>query len=110
MTDPKIPVTEDELHAYVDDELPAERRGDVEAWLAAHPEDAARVQSGGAVAEMLHARYDWGPDEPGPNGLEIGRRTSQPRRWMVGAVAAALLAFVAGGGAGWIAHGAAATP
>ncbi|MDU6138502.1 MAG: anti-sigma factor, partial [Bradyrhizobium sp.] len=36
MTDPTIPVTEDELHAYVDDELPAERRGDVESWLAAH--------------------------------------------------------------------------
>ena len=45
MTDPKIPVTEDELHAFVDNELPAERRGDVEAWLAAHPEEAARVQS-----------------------------------------------------------------
>ena len=27
MTDPKIPVTEDELHAYVDNELPGERRG-----------------------------------------------------------------------------------
>ena len=29
MTDQKIPVTEDELHAYVDNELPAERRRDV---------------------------------------------------------------------------------
>jgi anti-sigma factor RsiW len=38
MNDRKIPVTEDELHAYVDGELPAERRADVEAWLAAHPE------------------------------------------------------------------------
>ena len=37
MTDSKIPVTEDELHAYIDNELPPERRGDVEAWLAAHP-------------------------------------------------------------------------
>jgi anti-sigma factor RsiW len=58
MTDPKIPVTEDELHAYVDNELPAERRGDVEAWLTARPEDAARVQSWRAMAEALHARYD----------------------------------------------------
>src|SRR5882757_6807025 len=57
MTDPKIPVTEDELHAYVDDELPAERRGDVEAWLAGHPDDAARVQSWRTMAEALHARY-----------------------------------------------------
>ena len=58
MNDRKIPVTEDELHAYVDGELPAERRADVEAWLAAQPEDARRVQSWRAMAEMLHARYD----------------------------------------------------
>jgi anti-sigma factor RsiW len=45
MTDPKISITEDELHAYVDNELPTERRGDVEAWLAVHPDDAARVRS-----------------------------------------------------------------
>src|ERR1700741_1393858 len=110
MTDPKIPVTEDELHAYVDDELPAERRGDVEAWLAAHPDDAARVQSWRAMAEMLHARYDSVLDEPVPKRLESERLMSLPRRWMVGAVAATLIAFVAGGGAGWIAHGAASTP
>jgi len=37
MTNPKIPVTEDELHAYVDNELPAERRGDVEAMARNAP-------------------------------------------------------------------------
>lgn len=110
MTDPKIPVTEDELHAYVDNELPAERRGDVEAWLAARPEDAARVQSWRAMAEMLHARYDQVLDEPVPKRLELEQLSGPPRRWIYGAVAAALIAFVAGGGVGWIAHGAAATP
>jgi len=110
MTDPKIPVTEDELHAYVDNELPAERRGDVEAWLAARPEDAARVQSWRAMAEMLHARYDSVLDEPVPKRLELEQLSGPPRRWIYGAVAAALIAFVAGGGVGWIAHGAAATP
>ena len=110
MTDPKIPVTEDELHAYVDDELPAERRGDVEAWLAAHPEDAARVQSWRAMAEMLHARYDSVLDEPVPKRLELEQLASPPRRWIVGAAAAALAAFVVGGGVGWVVHGAAATP
>ncbi len=34
MTDPKIPVTEDELHAYVDNELPAERRSTVPGLTA----------------------------------------------------------------------------
>ena len=36
-------VTEDELNAYVDDELPADRRSAVEAWLLTHPDDAVRV-------------------------------------------------------------------
>lgn len=110
MNDPKIPVTEDELHAYVDDELPAERRDDVEAWLEARPEDAARVQSWRAMAEMLHARYDSVLDEPVPKRLELEQLSGPPRRWIYGAAAAALVAFVAGGGFGWIAHGATATP
>jgi anti-sigma factor RsiW len=110
MTEHNIPVTEDELHAYVDNELPAERRGDVEAWLAAHPEDAERVQSWRAMAEMLHARYDQVANEPVPQRLEIERLVRPPRRWIYGGIAATLAAFIVGGGAGWIAHGAAARP
>ena len=60
MTDPKIPVTEDELHAYVDNELPAERRGDVEAWLHGRPvpprsgdEHQHRIMDHNAVATRL---------------------------------------------------------
>ncbi len=110
MTDHSIPVTEDELHAYVDGELPAERRGDVEAWLAAHPEEAARVQSWRAMAEALHARYDAVVNEPVPRRLELERLVRQPRRWIYGSIAAALLAFIAGGGVGWVARGATSTP
>src|SRR5437762_2758560 len=110
MTDRNIPVTEDELHAYVDNELPAERRSDVEAWLATHPDDAARVQSWRTMAEALHARYDQVIDEAVPKRLEIERLVQQPRKWFYGAVAATLAAFVLGGGVGWIARGAAAAP
>ena len=110
MTDPRIPVTEDELHAFVDNELPPERRGDVEAWLAARPNDAERVRSWRAMAEALHARYDAVADEPVPKRLEIERLMQQPRKWMYGAIAATLAAFIAGGGAGWVARGAAAAP
>src|SRR5450631_3716092 len=110
MTDPKIPVTEDELHAHVDNELPAERRGDVEAWLAAHPDDAERVRSWREMAEALHARYDAVADEQVPKRLEIERLVRQPRQWIYGAVAAALVAFVAGGAVGWLARGVAAVP
>ncbi len=110
MTDRKIPVTEDELHAYVDSELPAERRGDVEAWLAAHPEDAARVRSWRTMAEALHARYGSVADETVPRRLEIERLVRMPRKWVYGAIAATLAAFVFGGGIGWMARGAAAAP
>ena len=110
MTNQKIPVTEDELHAYIDNELPAERCGDVEAWLSTHPDDAERVQSWRVMAEALHARYDGVADEAVPKRLEIERLVRQPRKWMAGAIAAALVAFIAGGGVGWVAHGATASP
>ena len=110
MNDRNIPITEDELHAYVDDELPAERRADVEAWLAAHPDDAERVQSWRTMAEMLHARYDTVAQEPVPARLELERLERRPRQWLYGAAAAVLVAFVAGGTAGWVAHGAASAP
>lgn len=110
MTERPIPVTEDELHAYVDNELPAERRGDVEAWLAAHPEDAARVRDWRRMADALHARYDAVADEAVPQRLDVTRLAHRSRRWIAGAIAASLVAFIAGGSAGWLAHGAAATP
>src|SRR5258708_33141600 len=98
MTDPNIPVTEDELHAYVDNELPAERRGDVETWLATHPDDAERVQSWRVMAEALHARYDSVADEAGPKRLEDQPLGGQARRGGDGAVAPALGSVFAGGG------------
>jgi anti-sigma factor RsiW len=110
MTEPRIPVTEDELHAYVDNELPAERRGDVEAWLAAHSDDAARVHSWRTMADALHARYDHVANEPVPKRLELERLERRPRKWIYGTIAASLLAFVIGGGTGWLARGAATAP
>jgi anti-sigma factor RsiW len=110
MTEPRIPVTEDELHAYVDNELPAERRGDVEAWLAAHPDDAERVQSWRTMADALHERYDRVANEPVPQRLELERLARRPRKWIYGAIAASLVAFLAGGVSGWAMRGAAARP
>ena len=57
MTDRDLPVTEDELHVYVDGELAADRREAVERWLASHPDDAARVAAWRAQAESIRARY-----------------------------------------------------
>ncbi len=110
MTEPTIPVTEDELHAYVDNELPAERRSDVERWLAAHPADAERVESWRSMTAALHARYDAVINEPVPRRLDLDRLDHRPRRWIIGAVAASIVAFAVGGAVGWVAHGAATSP
>jgi anti-sigma factor RsiW len=62
------------------------------------------------MAEALHARYDSVIDEAVPKRLELERLEQQPRKWIYGAVAATLAAFVVGGGTGWVARGAAAAP
>ena len=71
MIDRDSPVTEDELHAYVDGELPADRQAAVEAWLASHPEDAARVAAWRAQAEAIRARYGAVANEPVPERLKV---------------------------------------
>ena len=112
MIDRDSTVTEDELHAYVDGELPATRRAAVEAWLAAHADDAAAVASWCKQAELIQARYGGVADEPTPNRLSLARLARRRRNgWIAVAAATALVAFIAGGAAGWFAHGTtAATP
>ena len=92
MTDP---VREDDLHAYVDGALPEARRLEVEAWLAAHPEDAGRVQAWGGQNHALHAAFDGVLNEPLPIDLVRAARR-QPARMPYKAMAAAL-AFAASG-------------
>src|SRR3984893_219425 len=94
MSDPHITVSEHEL----------------QACLAAHPDDAERVRSWRSMAEMLHARYDAVTKEPVPKQLMLERLAQQPRKWVYGAIAATLVAFIAGGATGWLAHGVAASP
>jgi Predicted transmembrane transcriptional regulator (anti-sigma factor) len=90
-------INEDDLHAYADGLLPADRRAEVEAWLAAHPEDAARVQSWIAQNRALHAVFDEVLNEPLPLELvrAASRRQAKPVRWYR---AAAALFVVAGVG------------
>src|SRR5215468_10859890 len=88
MIDRDSPVTENELHAYVDDEIAADRRGAVEAWLASHPEDAARVAQWRAQVDAIRARYGMLASEPIPARFDLDK--------------------LAGGVVGWMAHGASA--
>lgn len=109
MTDYLPAVTEEELHAYVDGELPAERRQAVAAWLAAHPEEAAQVAAWLAQAESIRARFGAIAEERVPERLNLdylSRHARMGRRAWTTAAAAALIAFVLGSGTGWFAHGA----
>jgi anti-sigma factor RsiW len=108
MIDRNTSVTEDELHVYVDGELPADRREAVEAWLSTHPEDAARVAAWRAQAEAIRARYGAVAHEPVPDRLTLHRIMRTRRSWGAIAAAAAVLAFIIGGAAGWLARGASA--
>jgi anti-sigma factor RsiW len=108
MIDNNSPVTEDELHAYVDGELPAERREAVEAWLAKHPDDASLVGMWRAHADAVRARYGNIVNEPVPARLALERIMRSRRSWIVVAAAATIAAFAIGGAAGWLARGASA--
>ena len=108
MVDHNTTVTEDELHVYVDGELPADRREAVETWLSGHPDDAVRVAAWRAQAEAIRARYGAVIHEPIPNRLALGKIMRDRRSWSTVAAAAAVVAFVIGGAAGWVARGASA--
>jgi anti-sigma factor RsiW len=108
MIDRDLHVTQDELHAYVDDEVPADRRSAVERWLADHPDDAARVADWRAQAEAIRARYGAIAAEPVPPRFDLAKLARGNRSWRTAAAAAVLIAFLAGGAVGWLAHGASA--
>jgi anti-sigma factor RsiW len=99
------PVTTEELHAYVDGMLPADRRQAVDDWLATHPEDAARVAEWRAQAEAVRTRYGDVVDEPVPARLNLERLTRPRTPWRAIA-AVTIVAALVGGAIGWIAHGA----
>jgi anti-sigma factor RsiW len=98
-------VSETDLQAYADGKLPEERRAAVAAWLAAHPEDAERIESYRQLAAELRSSYDGVLDEPVPERLERTIRSGRVRHaamvagWVV-------LGAVLGAIAGWQLHGA----
>jgi anti-sigma factor RsiW len=108
MIDNNSPVTEDEIHAYVDGELPGDRREAVEAWIARHPDDAVRVAAWRTQADAVRARYGNIVSEPVPARLALDRIIRRRRSWTAIAAAATVAAFVIGGVAGWMARGASA--
>ncbi|MBS1140966.1 MAG: hypothetical protein H6R13_2419 [Proteobacteria bacterium] len=108
------PISEDELHAYVDDLLSPERRTAVEEHLSLHPADAERVAAYVAQNQALKALFKPVLDEPVPERLQA--LTVQPIKAPAGRggwstsglwqrLAAGVLVAALGGVGGWLAHG-----
>jgi anti-sigma factor RsiW len=100
-------ISDEQLSAWVDGELDAAGRRQVDAWLLLHPEDAARAQLWAADRDALRALYALRGDEPVPPRLRAavwqpGAAAAMPR-WAMAAAAAGLVVAgaLAGGGTVW---------
>jgi anti-sigma factor RsiW len=105
---PMIPFSDDEIHAYVDGQLAAERRGEIEHLIAGDPEVAARVAYYRRLNAELHRRFDYVLAEPVPHEwgpARVWRRSGRDRRAPTlrhfGTAAAWLFAGLV---AGWSSH------
>jgi len=102
-----LPVTEADLHAYVDGLLPLSRRAEIEAWLAARPEEAARLAAYRSQNLELGRLFDPVLDEAVPGTI----RPPAARRSRVAGpawrIAAALAIALLGAAGGWTLRGAA---
>jgi anti-sigma factor RsiW len=102
-----IPIGEDELEAYFDGCLLPQRAAAVEAYLAAHPEAAARLARYAEQQQALRAALQSKFDEPIPAHMllpSILLRRRQLRRAIVLRIAAAVFLVLAGGVGGWYAN------
>jgi anti-sigma factor RsiW len=92
------PVNDEQLHRWLDDELPEATRAEVEAYMAEHPEEAARLAAYRRNDALIRSRFDSILDEPVPARM---RRPSQPHMLRRAAMVAW---FALGGLAGWYLH------
>jgi anti-sigma factor RsiW len=98
-------VTDSELQAYADGRLGEERSRAVEAWLAARPDDAERIDAYRRLGEELRRAYDPVLDEPLPSWLG-GARLPLPRWHGFARIAGYIAVGIALGAlAGWQLHG-----
>lgn len=90
-------VSETDLHAYVDGALDEAHRREVEAHLAASPEDAERVRAWQEQLAQMRASFNPVLDEPLPDRLHAA--VSRRRRFPYALAASFLVAGIA---VGWL--------
>ena len=93
------PITEAELHALVDEQLPAERSREIDAYLAGRPEEAQRVETYRAQKRELRALFDPVLDEVPPQRVVQAARPHTP--WYLQRLAAGLAIALISGATGW---------
>ncbi len=91
-------VNEARLHAYVDGVLDENERHEMQAHLAAHPDDADRVRAYVAQNEALHRAFDDVLDEP--HALRVGASARERWGWPIALAAT----FVGGAVIGALVH------
>lgn len=96
------PVTEADLHAYADHQLPPEQVSKVEQFLALHPDEQERIHAWRQQNHLLHTLLDPVMDEPLPLQLPL-RPAAKPFPWR--ALAASIVVAVISGGSAWSLRG-----
>jgi anti-sigma factor RsiW len=114
-----LPVTEADLHAYVDGVLPAARDAEIAAYLEARPVEQQRLQAYRAQNSALRAMFDPVLNEPLPHALTAAvlqarntplgtpelSATGHRSAWGWQRLAAGLAIAFISGSAGWFLHG-----
>jgi len=96
------PISEDELHAYVDGDIEPARCLDIALYLARHPDEAARMEVFRAQREAIHALFDGCLHQPVPRRLRrivrrhAGRRARRRGTGMLVGIALATVVVVTG--------------
>ena len=104
MTPNPAPVTEHDLHAYVDRLLPETRAAEVESWLALHPDKAAEIALWLRQNEALTALFPPVAADLIPQRLKPRQLAARPRGLTLNwpqLAAAAVVVLAIGAGAGW---------
>ncbi len=96
----RLPITEVELQAYVDDLLPKQRRAEIEAYLSSAPAEAERLRVYREQNAAIRGAYQHVLDEPTP---ERFIRRTPTQGWS--RYAAIMVCTLVGGGAGWLLRG-----
>jgi anti-sigma factor RsiW len=115
MTTRQISIDEDDFQAFVDGQLPPDRCRAVMAYLAARPEESARMGDYRNLNQELHRLYDEVLYEPLPARLRVDRYRGRTSWWarslgwlgvaelgLAPRAAAIAVLLLAGGLSGWM--------